>query len=392
MEVLILGVYAFCVWLIFFKFKWLPWNPVSMVIAFTLPIIALATMILTLNVVAPSTHEVRVVGKVLQVVPQVKGRIVDLPVEGNQHYRKGDVLLRIDPTPYQLAVDQLEGRLRADDAAVSEADASARQLSESVRREAGKVSTVQASLSLATQRLKEQDALLAAGAGSKFDRDDAMARKRELEGQLVSAQAQEDEAKAKLSAQSRGEFAAIAAARARRSETESMLESAKWELSQTVYRAPADGRVVNLQVRVGTMLVPLPLTPAFSFVEDDQELIAFYGQNELYNVRPGDAAEVYLPTMPGAILEAKVDSIVWAQSQGQLPQGGMLPNTGPLASTPNRFAVKLALDDQSKWPLLPLGALGAGAIYTQHGEAIQIIRMVFLRVSSRLNYLVIKLH
>jgi multidrug resistance efflux pump len=392
MEVLILGVYAFCVWLIFFKFKWLPWNPVSMVIVFTLPIIALATIILTLNVVAPSTHDVRVVGKVLQVVPQVKGRIVELPAEGNQHYRKGDVLLRIDPTPYQLSVEQLEGRLRADDAAVAEADASARQLAGSVRRQAGKVSTVQASLSLARQRLKEQDALLAAGAGSKFDRDDAMARQRELEGQLVSAQAEEDEAKAKLSAQSQGEFAAIAAARAHRAETESMLDNAKWELAQTVYRAPADGRVVNLQVRIGTMLVPLPLTPAFSFVEDDQELIAFYGQNELYNVRPGDVAEVYLPTMPGAILEARVDSIVWAQSQGQFAQGGMLPNTGAAAATPDRFAVKLALDDPSKWPLLPVGALGAGAIYTQYGEAIQLIRMVFLRVSSRLNYLVIKLH
>jgi multidrug resistance efflux pump len=392
MEVLILGVYALCVWLIFFKFKWLPWNTVSMVIAFTLPIVALTSIILTLNVVAPSTHEVRVVGKVLQVVPQVKGRIVEIPVEGNRHYHKGDVLLRIDPTPFELTVQQLEGRLRADDAAIAEADASARQLADSVRGEAGKVSTVQASLSLARQRVKEQDALLAAGAGSKFDRDDALARQRELEGQLASAQAGEDEVKQKLSARSQGEFAAIAAARAHRAETESMLENAKWELSQTVYRAPADGRVVNLQVRVGTMLVPLPLTPAFSFVEDDQELIAFYGQNELYNVRPGDLAEVYLPTMPGAILEAKVDSIVWAQSQGQFPQGGMLPNTGAAPVSPNRFAVKLALDGQSKVGALPVGAIGAGAIYTQHMEAIQIIRMVFLRVSSRLNYLVLKLH
>ncbi|NLP60111.1 HlyD family secretion protein [Paraburkholderia sacchari] len=392
MEILILGIYAFCVWLVFFKFEWLPWNTVSMVVAFTIPIVALTTIVLTLNVVAPSTHEVRVVAKVLQVVPQVKGRIVEIPVEGNRRYRKGDVLLRIDPTPYALAVEQLEAKLRADDAAVAEAEASARQLADSVRREAGKVSTVQASLALARQRLTEQDALFAAGAGSKFDRDDALARQRELEGQLVSAQAEEDAAKEKLSAKSQGEFAAIAAARAHRAETGSMLENAKWQLAQTVYRAPADGQVVNLQVRVGTMLVPLPLTPAFSFIEDDQELVAFYDQNELYNVREGDPAEVYLPTNPGAILDAKVDSIVWAQSQGQFAQSGTLPNTGAAAVSANRFAVKLALRGESKGRVLPVGAVGAGAIYTEHVEAIQIIRMVFLRVSSKLNYLVLKLH
>ncbi|WP_322044307.1 HlyD family secretion protein [Paraburkholderia sp. J67] len=392
MEILILGLYALCVWLIFFKFKWLPWNVVSMVIAFTIPIVALTSLVLTLNVVAPSTHEVRVMGKVLQVVPQVKGRIVEIPVEGNRHYRKGDILLRIDPAPYELAVEQLEARLHADDAAVAEAEASARQLEDAARRQAGKVSTVAASLALARQRRIEQDALFAAGAGSKFDRDDAEARQHELEGEWISANAEEAGTKAKLSATSQGEFAAIAAARARRAETLSMLDNARWQLAQTVYRAPADGQVVNLQVRVGTMLVPLPLTPAFSFVEDDEELVAFYDQNELFNVREGDPAEVYLPTSPGTILEARVDSIVWAQSQGQFAQGGMLPNTGATAASPNRFAVKLSLSGESQGRRLPVGAIGAGAIYTDHVEAIQIIRMVFVRVSSRLNYLVVKLH
>ena len=55
MDILILGVYATIVWLIFFKFKWLPWNVTSMVIVITIPIVALTTMILTLNVVAPSS-------------------------------------------------------------------------------------------------------------------------------------------------------------------------------------------------------------------------------------------------------------------------------------------------------------------------------------------------
>ena len=61
---LLLGIYAFFVWLIFIKFKWLPWNTTSQVTVVIIPIVALATMILTLNVVAPSIdrrarHQVR---------------------------------------------------------------------------------------------------------------------------------------------------------------------------------------------------------------------------------------------------------------------------------------------------------------------------------------------
>ena len=44
MDALILGLYAFCVWLIFFKFKWLPWNTTSMVIVITIPVVGLTIM------------------------------------------------------------------------------------------------------------------------------------------------------------------------------------------------------------------------------------------------------------------------------------------------------------------------------------------------------------
>jgi uncharacterized membrane protein (DUF485 family) len=53
MEILLLGIYSFFIWLIFFKFKWLPWNITSQVIVITLPIIALTMLILFLNIVAP---------------------------------------------------------------------------------------------------------------------------------------------------------------------------------------------------------------------------------------------------------------------------------------------------------------------------------------------------
>ena len=63
-------------------------------------------------------------------------------------------------------------------------------------------------------------------------------------------------------------------------------------------------------------------------------------QNELHKVAPGDEAEFALKTYPGRIIKAKVDSVIWAQGQGQLPASGTLPMTGVLAQPPGRFAVK----------------------------------------------------
>ena len=57
MDTLLLGIYAFFVWLIFFKFKWLPWNNgIAGRSLSRFPSSALATLILPLNIFAPSTR------------------------------------------------------------------------------------------------------------------------------------------------------------------------------------------------------------------------------------------------------------------------------------------------------------------------------------------------
>ena len=70
MEVLLLGIYSFFVWLIFIKFKWLPWNIYSQVTVVVIPIVALTAMILALNVFAPSSADVRVFRFPHEMVPQ----------------------------------------------------------------------------------------------------------------------------------------------------------------------------------------------------------------------------------------------------------------------------------------------------------------------------------
>jgi multidrug resistance efflux pump len=90
MEIIILGIYSFFVWLIFFKFKWLPWNIVSQVTLAIIPIVGIATMILLLNVFAPSSADARVFKYTIPIVSQVRVRVVAVPVEeGNRLVKKG---------------------------------------------------------------------------------------------------------------------------------------------------------------------------------------------------------------------------------------------------------------------------------------------------------------
>ena len=101
MEAILLGIYCFFVWLIFIKFKLLPWTTPWKVTVAIIPVVGLAVMILLLNIGAPSSADVRVIKYVVPIVSQVRGRVIDVPADNNKPMKKGDVLFRIDPTPYQ---------------------------------------------------------------------------------------------------------------------------------------------------------------------------------------------------------------------------------------------------------------------------------------------------
>jgi hypothetical protein len=101
---------------------------------------------------------------------------------------------------------------------------------------------------------------------------------------------------------------------------------------------------------------------------------------------------VVLLTLPGEIIKATVDSIIWAQSQGQSPISASLPQTGPQPVPPGRFPVKLTVDPKYRDVFLAAGARGNAAIYTESLEFVHILRKVILRINTKLNYLILKLH
>jgi multidrug resistance efflux pump len=406
MEALLLAIYSFFVWFIFIKKKWLPWNTKSQVTVVVIPIVAMTALILTLNVIAPSSSDVRVIKYVVQVIPQVKGRVIEVPVEPNRLVKKGELLFRIDPTQYQNDLSVAKAKLAADEATLAQAaanvaDASAgvRQLQEQLKSASGQVSALQPKLDLARLRVRQNKELVVTGAGDRFALEQAEANAIELEAQIATAKANEAQVAQKLSGQVNGEQASVAAARAQFATAKAqvdasraVLANAQWNLEQTSVYAPANGYAINVQLRPGSFVTAFPVAPAMSFVEETYQVIALYQQNELTMVEPGNEAEISLNMHPGRIIKAKVDSIVWAQGQGQVAQSGMLPQTGVFPQMPGRFPVKLEVAEKDRELFLAAGAVGDGAIYTDHVAAIHIIRKVIMRVGSITNYLVLKLH
>ena len=380
MEVLILGIYSFFVWLIFIKFKWLPWNIVSQVTVVVIALVGLTVMILVLNVVAPSSSDVRVINYSIEVVPRVTGRVIEVPIEGNRLIKKGTPILKLDPEPFKLKVNELEASLVS-------STASAKQLQQDLSAAKSNAASTQAQLNLSRMRLKQSQQLASQGAGAHYDVDTYEAEVKRLQPAYEAAVAAQTRVQTQLDALVNGEQSTVATTRAQ-------LEQAKWELEQTVIYAPADGYAINLQVREGSYAAALPLRPVMTFVEVQSQVIAFYAQNELSQVEPGNEVEIALPTLPGKIIKGEVDSIVWATGQGQYLATGILPNNpveSDHAPPAQKYAVRIKIEDPNHY-FLAMGARGIGAIYTNHGAVIHLVRKVIMRVQSLTNYLVLKLH
>ncbi|WBL42601.1 HlyD family secretion protein [Algoriphagus halophytocola] len=393
MEILLFLIYSGIVWLIFFKYKLLPWNTISQVIVITIPVVAIAMLILLLNIYAPSSHDVRVMNYTVEIVPTVTGQVVEVPVEPNEHVKKGDVLFKINPEPFELKIKNLEAKIPMLEAKVVSARAYDRELESQLTSANSQIRVIQSQLDLAIKRLEQTKALAESGAGSKFDYEQAQTNLANFQGQIAVAEANKSQVLQKMSAQSSdGELSEIAQARSALEEAKAQIAQAEWDLSQTTFYAPADGRVINLQLRPGAMAVQFPIKPVMSFVEDEQWVTALFHQNELRYVEDGNEAEIALKTYPNRIIKCEVEHIVWANAQGQLTASGMIPDTQQTEFHEGRFAVRLKIAEEDKDLFLASGAVGQGAIYTERGKIIHLVRKVILRVGTKMDWLVLKLH
>jgi multidrug resistance efflux pump len=368
MELILLIIYAVCAWLVFFKFKLLPWNITSQVITVTIPIIALTILILFMNICAPSSHDVRAQNYVIPVVPRVTGQVTEVPIEPNRPIKKGDVLFKIDPVPFEAAVKAHEAALQG--------------AKDQLNNATNKKEALTPRIDLAKKRVEQFTALAATGAGKRADLEQAQSDLGNLQSEFLAADATESQARAQIA------------------KSEADLIHAKFELDGTTYLAPANGRVANLALQPGVRATQFATMPVMSFIqEDDPWLLAFFRQNELRYVEPGNEAEIHMEMYPGRIIKCKVDSILWATAQGQMPISGNLQNTlpgsslaGGMGAPQEQIAVRLVLAPEERQLFLAAGARGGGAIYTEHGKMIHIVRKVFVRVSAKIDWFVFKLH
>src|SRR3954471_10796853 len=219
MEIILLGIYSFFVWLIFIKLKWLPWTTPWKVAVFIFPVVAIAALLLLLNMIAPTTSEVRVVKYVVPVVSQVRGRVVQVPVENNRPVKKGDLLFAIDPTPYQNEVNSLEAKMVSDQAKVgadreklaeagaklADAQSTEQQLNEQLNEAQAQVRALASQLELSQKRVAQNTELVAAGAGNRFDLEQAQTSVTTFNGQIAAARAVEQQVKSKLDGRVKGD-------------------------------------------------------------------------------------------------------------------------------------------------------------------------------------------
>ena len=325
MELMLLGIYSFFVWLIFFKFKWLPWNMVSQVIVITSPIIGIAALILLLNIVAPSSADVRVINYVVAVNARVQGLVTEVPVEPNRPVRKGDVLFKLDPTPFELEVKGFKAQLEQLDAQLVTASATPAGLGEQLRNARGAKACDRVAAEAREVREDQLRELAATGAGSRFDYERRRPTWRTSRRSSIghgqrsrrSARSSAPRASSRRPGRDRQRQGAD---RARRVAARRRRVAARHRPS--IARPPTAPWSL-CRLRPGAMAVPLPLTPAMTFVEDDQWIMAIFKQNEVRKIKPGQEAEITMKMYPGRVIKCKVDSIMWATAQGQLPIGGV---------------------------------------------------------------------
>ncbi|MHC5067147.1 MAG: hypothetical protein ACYTF0_01030 [Planctomycetota bacterium] len=108
---LILAFYGCILWLVFKKWKLLPVNTYTMVTSGAIMVASLILLVLLLNFFQPVSKAAQYYAFTTPVVPNVRGRVIEVPVQPNRPLVAGDVLFRIDPTPYQARVDELNAEL-----------------------------------------------------------------------------------------------------------------------------------------------------------------------------------------------------------------------------------------------------------------------------------------
>jgi membrane fusion protein, multidrug efflux system len=346
-------------------------------------VVAAAALALTLAIYqvdhSPRTDDASVWANYIQVVPEVTGWLVELPIKDNAYVKKGDLLFVIDPRPYEYALQQAlsdqkaleeqiideHRRIAAQNSAVAAAGADAARAA--VTRAQAAATAAEAQLTLDTNNLHRIEPLLqkqyvtveqvdqanTAVHVSQGRYDEAQAALLQAKAQLAQATLRHDEANsqaveshAKLD-QSVHAIDRIETLEAQRPAKAARVDSARLDLERTRVVAPFDAYVTSLNISVGAYAHPG--APLFTLIDTRAwYVIANYRESKLKNIPIGAHVDVYLMGHPDRRFNGHVESVGY----GVLPEDAQLANGLPnIERTLNwvhlsaRFPVRVRIED-----------------------------------------------
>jgi multidrug resistance efflux pump len=356
-----------------------PANPVRKIVLIALGILlALFIYHVLSDRFTPYTSQARVEAFLTQIAPEVAGDVREVGVKDNSRVRKGQLLFRIDPEPYQLALQSAEANLsvalQGADVSVAEVASARAQIQKQrvdldANRKLGKIVTDLVS----KKALAETNAIRSGAEIGKTQAD------------LTRAQADLRRAEANLGAPG------LANPKVR--QAVAAVNQARLDLRNTRVVAPADGVVTNLRLATGQYVSPGQ--PLLSFLELGPRWIsADMRENQLGNVRPGQEVLLALDILPGKLFHGRVNSVGWGVSQGDEAPTGQLASNPPdqgWLRDPQRFPVRILLDpEDAKEAGIDIGRSGAQAnvmIFTEEDSIMNPIGRLWLKIVALLSYL-----
>ena len=323
---------------------------------------------------APWTDQARVQAYVVPIVSQVAGRVIEINVGKDQEVQQGDVLLKIDPADYQLAVDNAETNLElaGQDIGAGTANVSTAQ---------AKVVEAVANLDHLKAQARRVIELEEKQIYSKARGDKARAAVVKAEAQLDSAKSELEKAKQALGVKGK-ENPKIRSAIAK-------LKKAQIDLSRTTILAPSHGGITNLKIDEGHYAsVGAPL---MTFIEVENVWVkANLRENSIANVAVGTPVDIILDSAPGRVFQGKVNSMGFAVSH---EKGGAIGDLETIESSAGwlrdaqRFPVYISFDDDSVKGNLRLGGQADVQFYSTDNWLINSLGWIWIRVLSWFSYI-----
>ena len=379
MEILLVLIYvSLCV--VIFKLFRIPVNQWSLSTAALGGIFGIALLLLTMNYNHPFTTNARIYFPVTPILPNTKGRVIEVPVQTNTPLKEGDVLFQIDPKPYEYVVAEKK-------AALAEAEQNVKQLKASLDQQTAQAERADAQLQLAQQNYDRQSQLFKSNVVAQATLDTASRNLDAAKQTVASAKAEEERARLAYTSNIGGVNTSVAKLRAE-------LADAEFDLDQTTIRAAGPGFVTQVSLRPGMYVIPTQFRTAMVFVNTskrDQTLAAAFDQNALQRVVAGNDAEVAFDAVPGRVFKGKVRMLVPAIAAGQLSTTATLIEPETRTTAGRAVAVIDVADDMSDYQI-PLGATAQVAIYTEHWHHLSLLRKILLRMRSWENYIFLEGH